>query len=187
MHKFNPAHIEKLLRKDRLGKLTPEELLRSAGLKQGDTLADIGCGPGYFAVPAAAIVGPGGTVYAIDTQKEMLDALKERKPPGNVVPILSSEHSIPVEGGCADMALVAYALHEASDKALFIKEVRRVLKDGGHIVVLDWKKQEEEHGPPASDRLTEAEVEDLLAGADFRGTRSDSLNSSHYRISAVKG
>lgn len=184
MHKFNPAHIGKLLRKDRLGELTPEELLRSAGLKQGETLADIGCGPGYFAVPAAAIVGPGGTVYAIDTQKEMLEALKEQNPPANVVPVLSSEHSIPLEGGCADMALIAYALHEASDKALFLEEVRRLLRKGGHIVVLDWKKQEEEHGPPASDRLTEAEVEEILAKAGFRGARSDSLNLSHYRVSA---
>lgn len=186
MHKFNPAHIGKLLRKDRLGAMAPEALLRSLGLKEGDKLADVGCGPGFFAIPGAAIIGPGGTVYAIDTQQEMLDSLKEQSPPANVVPVKSTEHSIPLEGGSADMALIAFALHEAADKKLFIEEVRRIVKKGGIIAVLDWKKQEEEHGPPAEDRLTEAEVEALLSGAGFSNLHSASLNESHYRVSAVK-
>lgn len=186
MHKFNPAHIGKLLRKDRLGLATPEELLRSLGLKQGDTLADVGCGPGFFAIPGATIIGPGGRVYAIDTQKEMLEALKKQGLPDNVVPVESTEQSIPVKNGCADMALIAFALHEAADRALFIKEVKRVVKRGGIIVVLDWKKQEEEHGPPVADRLTEDEVKTLLTTAGLSAVEAAPLNESHYRVSAFK-
>jgi len=186
MHKFNPAHIEKLLRADRLGATAPEELLRSLGLKEGGTLADIGCGPGFFTIPGAAIVGPGGVVYAIDTQQEMLEALKGQSPPANVVAVKSTEHSIPIEGGAADMALIAFVLHEAIDRKLFLDEVKRVVKKGGVIAVLDWKKQAEEHGPPAEDRLTEAEVEALLGEAGFSRIDSASLNRSHYRVSALK-
>jgi len=187
VHKFNPAHIEKLLRPDRLGGIEPGELLISLGLKDGDVLADIGCGPGFFALPAASIVGPAGGVYAIDTQSEMLDALKERQVPANVVPVKSAEHSIPLEGSIADMALVAFVLHEAEDKTLFIEEVKRVVRIGGAVVVIDWKKQAEEHGPPEQDRLTEAEVETLFKEAGFSDIASESLNGSHYRVSATRG
>lgn len=187
MHKFNPAHIEKLLRQDRLGAIAPEGLLRSLGLKEGDALADVGCGPGFFTMPGATIVGPGGVVYAIDTQQEMLNALRERGPAANIAPVMSTEHSIPLEGGSADMALVAFVLHEATDKALFIGEIKRIVRRGGIVAVLDWKKQEEEHGPPAEDRLTEAEVEALFREAGFSGVRTASLNQSHYSVSAIRG
>ena len=187
MHKFNPAHIGKLLREDRLGAITPLELLRSLGLKDGDTLADVGCGPGFFTIPAAALVGPNGVVYAIDTQREMLDALRERPAPANVVPVQSTEHSIPLESSIADAALVAFVLHEATDKRLFMAELKRIVRIGGIVAVLDWKKQEEAHGPPEQDRLTEAEVEALFREAGFTGVQTASLNESHYRVSAVKG
>ena len=167
--------------------MAPEELLRSLGLKEGDTLADVGCGPGFFAMAGAMIVGPGGTIYAIDTQQEMLDSLKKQSPPANVVPVKSAEHSIPLEGGIADMALIAFVLHEAADKALFMEEVKRIVRRGGIIAVLDWKKQKEEHGPLAEDRLTEGEVEALLGGAGFSTVHCASLNESHYRVSAIKG
>ncbi len=186
-HKFNPEHIERLLRPDRLGDTTPEALLRSLGLKEGNTFADVGCGPGFFTLPAAGVVGPAGVVYAIDTQQEMLESLKKRNPPANVVPIKSGDHSIPLEGSCADVALVAFALHEADDKTLFIGEVKRILVKGGTLAVLDWKKQVEEHGPPVEDRLTEAEAGALLEKAGFTSIETASLNGSHYRISAVKG
>ncbi len=186
MHKFNPEHIGRLLREDRLGKVTPERLLRSLGLKEGDTLADVGCGPGFFTIPAARIVGPEGTVYAIDTQQEMLESLKERNPPPNVVPVKSGEHSMPIEGGSADMALAAYVLHEAEDKALFLSEVKRILRKGGKAVIIDWKKQSEEHGPPVEERITEGEAEGFLAGAGFSRMETASLNESHYLITALK-
>lgn len=186
MHKFNPQHIEKLLRKDRLGEQTPEGLLRSLGLMEGNVLVDVGCGPGFFTIPAAYIVGPGGRVYAVDTQHEMLEGLKERKPPANVVPVKSLEQSIPVESDVADMALVAYVLHEAEDKALFIEEVKRTMRKGALLVVIDWKKQVEEHGPPEHDRLTGQEVETLLKEAGLEGVETSSLNESHYLIRAVK-
>ncbi|MFQ5737171.1 MAG: class I SAM-dependent methyltransferase [Thermodesulfobacteriota bacterium] len=186
MHKFNPEHIGRLLRADRLGDSTPEQMLRSLGLKEGDTFADVGCGPGFFTIPAALITGPAGTVYAIDTQQEMLDSLLERKPPANVVPVRSGEHSIPVPGSSADMALAAYVLHEAQDKRLFLEEVRRIIRKGGTIAVIDWKKQVEEHGPPVEDRVTEGAASGLVKEAGFTGVKTSSLNDSHYLVTAVK-
>lgn len=186
-HKFDPAHIEKLLSSERQSDLRPEELLRAEGLKEGDFFADIGSGPGFFTIPAAKIVGPQGVAFAIDTQAEMLIYLRDRlEPPENVVLLKSEEDSIPLGDSEADFALLAYVLHEAEDKAAFLREVRRVLRPSGKLLVIDWKKQAEEKGPPLEERLSEADSIGLLQKAGFSKPEASSLNPSHYKISATK-
>src|SRR3989338_4846375 len=109
-HKFDPQHIDRLLNADRFKEINPRELLASTGLKAGYVFADVGCGPGFFTLPAAEIVGTKGSVHAIDTQQEMLDALKKRNPPACVHIVKSGEQSIPLKDKEADMALLAYVL-----------------------------------------------------------------------------
>lgn len=185
-HKFNPEHIERLLGHDRLMETDPEGLLLKEGLKEGHRFADVGCGPGFFTVPAADIVGAAGKVYAIDTQEEMLLELEKRDPPSNVVLVRSAESEIPLEDSCSDMALLAYVLHEAEDTVLFLEEVGRILTDDGTLLILDWKKKAEDEGPPMEDRLTEEEVTARLKEAGFVETVVSSLTESHYKITARK-
>jgi predicted methyltransferase len=56
----------------------PEAILADMGLKAGNTFTDIGCGNGYFALPAARIVGAGGKVYGVDKNAAFIDELKQR-------------------------------------------------------------------------------------------------------------
>ncbi|MBI5888322.1 MAG: methyltransferase domain-containing protein [Deltaproteobacteria bacterium] len=186
-HKFDPADVERLLSEERHRDIAPERLLREAGLKPGDAFADIGCGPGFFAIPAAHIVGEKGVVYAVDTEEKMLGRLRERRPPANVVPLKSMESSVPVKDSAVDIAFLGYMLHEAEDKPLFLKEVKRIIRDGGAVIIIDWKKKKEEEGPPLEERLTEDEVIGLLKGAGFEKVKALSLNESHYEISARRG
>ncbi len=186
MHKFEPQKTARLLSAERESELSPERLLREAGLKEGETFADIGCGPGFFTIPAAAIVGDRGTVLAIDTQEEMLDQLKGRKPPKNVLLLKSEENLIPAEDAKADFVLIAFVLHEAEKKDVFLKEIKRITRLGGIIFILDWKKKKEEKGPPLNERLSERSVMELLKEAGYVKVRAASLNPSHYRIIARK-
>jgi len=197
-HKFDPAHAERLLSAERHRDIAPEKILRAAGLKPGDAFADIGCGPGFFALPAAHIVGEKGVVYAVDTEEKMLDRLRERmhlegaeppqgvQPPANIVSLKSTESSVPVKDSAVDIAFLGYMLHEAADKPLFLKEVKRIIKDKGAILILDWKKKSEDKGPPVEERLTEEDVIGLLKDAGFQEAAALSLNDSHYKITAVK-
>ncbi|MBI5562426.1 MAG: methyltransferase domain-containing protein [Deltaproteobacteria bacterium] len=186
MHKFDPKHVDRLLREERVKDIAPERVLREAGLGDGHVFADVGCGPGFFTLPAANIVGPNGRIYAIDTQPEMLDALKGRGLPACVTPVECGEDRIPLDDGIADLALAAYVLHETRDTVIFLKEVRRIIKKGGALLVIDWKKQQEEHGPPMEERITEAEAARLIKAAGFANAAVSSMNQSHYRIVAVK-
>ena len=72
-HKFDAKNKHKLDNETRRKMLPPEQTLLSLGLKEGDIMADIGCGIGYFAVPASKIVGKSGKVFAMDILPEMLE------------------------------------------------------------------------------------------------------------------
>ncbi len=186
MHKFNPEHTSMLISAERITKMRPDALLRDAGLKNGDTFADIGCGPGFFSIPAAGIVGLTGRVYAVDTEERMIRELQKRTPPENVVIMKSEENKIPVSSGCVDFALLAYVLHEAEDKDRFLKEIKRIIRPGGTFVVLDWKKKAEDQGPPIHERLTEKEAEEFIRGAGFGRIISKGINESHYMVSSTR-
>lgn len=185
-HKFDPRHTEVLLSLEREREISPEEMLKAEGLREGSTFADIGCGPGFFTIPACRIVGQKGRVWAVDTQEEMLELLKKRNPPGNCSVLRSGETSIPVNDGAADFALLAYVLHEAEDKTAFLTEVKRIIKTGGKLILLEWKKKREEEGPPIWERVPLKTVRELLKGVGFKGIRSSSLNPSHYKVVAFK-
>lgn len=188
MHKFNPQHIHKLMSEDRAREIRPDALLRKAGLKRGGVFADVGCGPGFFTIPGAAIVGASGKVYALDTQTEMLDALKERRPPWFVKPLRSDESSLPVDDCEVDFALLAYMLHETANKRSFLREVLRILKTNGILLIIDWKKIKEDKGPPIEDRLTELDAAIHVRAAGFEKASVCTLQScaSHYMILASK-
>src|SRR5260370_30660709 len=113
-HKFDPRLKDQLLTDERYELLQPAELLRSLGLKPGDTLADIGCGPGFFTLPAAEIVGVDGHVLAADIQADMLSAVKARvseRGLTNVRVAQASGTEVPLPAGRAEMGLSACTLH----------------------------------------------------------------------------
>lgn len=183
MHKFNPEHLERLLSGERTNDIAPERVLREAGLKAGNIFADIGAGPGFFTVPAAQIIGHTGIAFAIDTQAEMLIYLRDRRnPPDNVVLIKSEEYEIPLADFEADFALMAYVLHETGDKVRLLHEVKRILKPGATLLVLDWEKKPEDKGPPIEERITAKEARGFIEAAGFDVVQTSPLNPSHYRV-----
>lgn len=185
MHKFDPAKIELLMGEERKRELDPFKLLRANGLSPGMSIADIGCGPGFFTLPAAEIVGKKGKVYAVDVQEEMLDDLKKRNPPENVQIVHSSENHIPIEDGSCDMVFIAFVFHEAEDKPLFLDELKRILKPGGKFLLLDWQKKVEEKGPPYEERIDIREVERLCKTAGLKVVGKVTIGPSYYRVSAI--
>jgi len=188
VHKFNPQHIERLLGGGRQREVKPRQLLLEAGLRSGQVFIDIGCGPGFFTLPAARIVGVKGEAYAVDTEPLMLVELKKRNPPSNVKCVVSDESSVPLSDNIGDFLLLVHVIHEAENKNAFLLELKRLMRPGAKLLVIDWKKRNEEHGPPIEDRVTIKELKSLLNEAGFRGIKSVPFknNSSHYRVIARK-
>ncbi|RDZ47111.1 class I SAM-dependent methyltransferase [Haloferax sp. Atlit-10N] len=160
------------------GKLwpTPGETLRELGLSTGDTVVEIGCGNGYFALPAARIVAP-APVYAVDLDDGLLaelEQLADQQRIDNVATVrgdareLSAHVSDPV-----DVALFANAFHGVDDRDEFLTEVDSVLADGGRFVVVNWRplpRSEttvggEPRGPPTDLRLAPEETAAIVEDA----------------------
>ena len=77
VHKFNPARMGSLTSERRKQAVQPLELLQRAGVQSGETILDWGCGAGFFALPAARLVGETGKIVAVDMQPEMVAATME--------------------------------------------------------------------------------------------------------------
>jgi ubiquinone/menaquinone biosynthesis C-methylase UbiE len=178
MHKFSPDKASILEDDERYTLLQPEMTLRQFGLQEGMTFVDIGAGTGFFSRAASKIVGDEGVVYATDISTRMLDEFRRVGAPNNVRLLQSDEYEVPVPSGQADLVLFAFVLHESVDIPRFLKEAVRLLKPDGRIVIIEWKKQEEEHGPSIEERLSKNELIAQCKG--FTLLSSTNLNPSHY-------
>jgi ubiquinone/menaquinone biosynthesis C-methylase UbiE len=185
MHKFDPANAARLERAERYRLLPPEETLRRLGLRPGMRFLDVGAGTGFFSRAAAAAVGPTGHVFAAEMSLRMIDVLRDNGVRENMEVLHCGEYSIPLPDASIDLALLAFVLHENVDGRRLLEEVLRTLKPGGILAIIEWKKQEEENGPPSGERLAEEDVRTLIGG--WASDPVISLNSSHYGVVIRKG
>jgi len=160
VHKFDAKKSGILDDPERVKILDPDRTLDKLELTGKTVLADLGCGTGFFSIPAARRVKK---VFALDIQEEMLDILREKikkEKITNIEVILSGESSIPLSDKSVDILLMANVFHELEDRFTLLKEVNRVLKMNGRLIIIDWKKMEMDFGPPLQERLDEKEVID---------------------------
>lgn len=168
---FNPQHMDRLLNPERRKYLDPARVLSYLNLGGSQVLVDVGCGPGFFALEAARLLGPGGKVVAIDLSQEMLDACRRRAAEAgitNVETVLAeADDEFPVHSATCDAALMVNVYHEVDPTAGTINEVRRILKPGGLLLIVDWITRETPMGPPLSERVDPQDVTEELTAAGF--------------------
>jgi ubiquinone/menaquinone biosynthesis C-methylase UbiE len=186
-HKFDPRNWPRLDNPERRKIMPPEETLRELGLGAGDVFVDIGCGIGYFTIPALHIVGPRGKVLGLDTSERMLEKLRSRvkgEELRRLILIRSDEYVFHVEPRSATFVLTANVLHEVDDREAFIEGIAKILVSGGRgkFAVIEWDKKEREHGPPMEHRLERGYVERLLRGKGFRVIETRSIGQDFYAI-----
>lgn len=178
------------------GKLwpAPGETLRSLGISPGTSLAEIGSGDGYFALPAARITDP-APVYAVDVDESLLDGLAtlaEKQGIDNVVPVHGDaralEECLPEP---VDTALIANTFHGIEDPRGFVEQVGPVVAAGGQFVVVNWRDRPREsttvagepRGPPTESRLSSAETRELVESAGtWALARQVDLPPYHYAL-----
>jgi len=123
----------------------PELTLRAMALHAGETVAEVGCGTGFYARRIARAVAP-GRVYAEDIQPEMLDLLKgytAREGIGNVVPVLGTETDPKLPLGAMDWILLVDVYHEFQQPRPMLAAIRRSLAPGGRVALVEYRKEGE--------------------------------------------
>ena len=186
--KFDPKNKELLVSRDRRNALDVYKLLRIIPILSHHSVADVGCGPGFFTIPMAKMVFD-GRIYALDIQDEMLDAVRaevEKVNLTNVEVVKSQEKKLPLEDESVDGVLAAFVLQEATSPKTLLKEALRTLKTHGWLVILEWYKEEMEEGPPVSQRIDMEEMKQMTTKAGFRVREARDLNGKQYMVMARK-
>lgn len=190
-HKFNPEKKDKLISQERYKMLPPDDVLEQLLLKRGDIVADIGCGIGYFSLPAAKLIGQQNTVYAVDISREMLIGLKERMKEENIDNIElveGSEYSAKIPNQTVDFMLIANVLHEIDKQRKFLEQYLEKIATNGRVAIIEFIKKETEYGPTVEHRISKEEVKELLTSLQLEIIKEVDLNSNQYGIVAeLKG
>ncbi len=164
---FLASEVHKLESSERLSWLPPAEIVAALNLRNAMTVADIGAGTGFFSIPIAKEVGTSGKVIAVDTQQEMLNLLSEKlhnlDSPLNIELIKGKASNTTLTEHSVDVVFMANVWHELDDHALVLKEVQRILRPDGRLVILDWRTDvAQPPGPPLHHRIAFEAVAVLL-------------------------
>jgi ubiquinone/menaquinone biosynthesis C-methylase UbiE len=166
----------------------PEATLADIGLHKGFTFVDVGCGDGFFAIPAARIVGKEGKVYALDFDEEAITSLKRKAARENLENIeakTGAAEGIVLCEGCADIVFFGIVLHDFKIPRKVLANAKRMLKPTGRLVDLDWKKEPMNLGPPLQIRFSEGQAAKLIEEAGFKIDQKRDAGSFQYLIEAI--
>lgn len=188
-HKFDAKKRRKLDSEERRRILPPFETLKKVSLQEGDVMADIGCGIGYFSVPASEIVGPQGLIYAMDILPEMLEEVDNKASEqglANIKTVQTAENDFKIKAETVTYGFISNVLHEARDKTSFLAETKRILANQGRLAIVEWQKKEADFGPPVDHRLAMREIEQMLQDQGFCNIRGIELGEHFYAVLAQK-
>ena len=183
--RFDPKKCDALLSPERWARWNPPALLTQAGVREGQVALDLGCGPGFWTLPLAEIVGPSGHVIALDVNQDLLDALIARNPP-SLVRVMSGElPAIELPDASVDFVWAAFVFHEVEEPSVLALEMHRVLRPGGRLAVLDWRPDaSSDSGPPRQDRLSPEQVLVHLSWGGFLEVTNLWKDDDTYMVTA---
>jgi ubiquinone/menaquinone biosynthesis C-methylase UbiE len=183
--RFDPKKLHKLNNPARLHDLPPDYLRAKADLRAAEVLVDIGGGTGFFSIPFVPFTEK---LYACDISGVMLDWLRENVCPHypTIIPVKMETQVVPLPDQLADLVYMINLHHELDDPTRLLRESRRLLKDGGKLLIVDWKKQEMAEGPPTEIRCLPSKVKDDAERAGFRNGVVDEALVKHFLFVAEK-
>jgi predicted methyltransferase len=154
---FAPQDLGLLEPPDREAWQKPDQVMDALHIADGNVVADIGAGGGWFTTRLARRVGPGGRVYAVDVQRLMIQAIvrrMEREGLSNVHPVLGEydDPKLPADAQ-PDAVLMVDAFHEMAHPVVMLRNVARTLKPQGRIGIIDYRAGDGGPGPSSEERV----------------------------------
>lgn len=191
VHKFDPARLGSLTSDRRQQAVKPLALLQRAGVRAEQTILDWGCGAGFFALPAAQLVGPNGRLIGVDVQPEMVSATQEAARQAGLtnveVRLASGDYDLPEGIGPVDWVILAYVLHEVGDPQKLLRAARQILAPQGRLLIIEWPKEEGPHGPPLAERLSPADLPAWYQPLDLRRQMFWEVPPEYYALVLAPG
>src|SRR6516165_456086 len=149
----------------------PQEVMTALGIKSGEVIADIGAGSGYFTFRLAHHVGGKGKIYAVDVSPDMILHINRRIRElnvSNIVLVLSDPDDPLLPDHSIDRFFFSESWHHIETQAKYLALMKRMLKPGGEVVMIDFQKKDLPVGPPLQMRIGR---EDLIKQMESHGFR----------------
>lgn len=167
----------------------PEKNIEQFDLGVGSYVGDFGAGPGFYSFAAAEAIGSSGKVYAIDVQKDLLDKLKNEakniRHLNNIDIVWADlEHvgGTRLRENSLDAILSVNVFFQLEKKDNACLEIKRVLKPGGRVLVIDWMSSYGGMGPQSKNVFLEEDAIKLFEKHGFKQDRIINAGAHHYGI-----
>lgn len=190
MHQDPKAYIAMLENPQRDTEQKPDEVIAALDLKPGETLADIGAGSGYFSFRLARKVGDTGRVYAVDINSDMIlfmnRTIRDKKIK-NVTTILSAPDDPLLADASINRFFICNTWHHVQNRPRYMALMKKMLKPGGQVIILDYKKKQLPVGPPPEMKRAKKEVIAEMETGGFKLAKDhDFLPYQYFLVFAVK-
>lgn len=172
--------------------LNPEQLLIEAGLASGMQVADLGAGNGFFTIPASRIVGDQGMVWSVDILEESLGRVASSARLTRRKNVRTLRCDLDAVGGCSilelscDFVIIGKVIPQLRHPDRIIREAWRLLRTGGIVLVIEWKKGNAGFGPPQQERLSSEEVQTYFIKQGFKFLGSLETDPYHVALKFQK-
>ena len=166
----------------------PVKIVASCGIQAGMDIADLGAGSGHYTLAAAKALISTGRVYAIDVEKELLSKLKNeatRQGLYNVEVIwgdFEKPNGTKLRDFSVDLVLLCNVLFQVEDKKGVIKEVQRILKPNGKVLVVDWSDSFGGIGPSLKSVVKAEKSKEMFEKEGFHLDKEIEAGSHHYGL-----
>ena len=180
---MNDNKVNKLENHIRVAELNPKNLLIKAGFQENMILCDIGAGTGVFTFPATEISN--NDIYALEISDNMIELLTKRMIERNIknLKIKKVDSSIlPLDNFSCDIAIMVTVMHELDNKELMIDEIKRILKQKGKLIIVEFHKRKTPMGPPVDHRISEEYVEEIGHSKGLKTINKFSLGDNFYSV-----
>ncbi len=183
LHQDSKAYISMLEDPARDAYQKPHEVVNSLGIKEGESIADIGAGSGYFAFRFARHVGENGRIYAVDINPDMILYMNRRLRDlqlKNVVTVLSAPDDPLLPDRSIDRFFICETWHHIQDKAKYLALMKKMLKPGGQVIMIDFQKRTLPVGPPDEMKIAREDVIRQMQVNGFHLTKENTFLPYHY-------
>ncbi|OGI16154.1 MAG: hypothetical protein A3E38_00915 [Candidatus Moranbacteria bacterium RIFCSPHIGHO2_12_FULL_54_9] len=170
----------------------PSAIVNQLNVELGSKVADFGCGSGFFSFEFAKQIGAEGVVYAFDVMPSALEAVASRAKTLNLGNITTKRANLEQANGSGlepqsmDWVVIKDILFQNKDKDIILREVSRVLKPGGHAILMEWNPKETLVGPDASLRVSPEQLRVLVEAVDLAVEKELNVGGFHYAFLVKK-
>lgn len=166
---------------NRRAEKSSEKIITSLDIKEGNTVADLGSGGGFFTYRFSRIVGPDGMVFAVDTDDIFLSFVKnqtQKKEMSNVTLVLADENNPNLFTESCDLVFIRNVFHHIAAPVAYFQLLRKSLKSDGRIAIIEWKPGR----TFGTHNSTEEKILTTMKSAGFFAEKSLSFLNKQYYI-----